>query len=202
MSQASTLDASRRRRFVVLDRDGTLIEERHYLSDPDQVELIPGVAEALGRLRSIGLGAIVVTNQSGIGRGLFDRARLEAIHARLHALLASHGATLDAIYVCPHTPEDGCSCRKPRIGLVERAQSDLGVDPTRSFVVGDKPCDIEMGVHVGATTLLVRTGYGSRTEAEGAVRPDHVVSDVSEAIRLIESLLAKGPAGGGDADGR
>jgi histidinol-phosphate phosphatase family protein len=188
-----------RRRFVLLDRDGTLIQERHYLSDPDQVELVPGAGEALRRLRAAGLGAIVVTNQSGVARGLFDQARVEAIHARLRALLAAHGATLDAIYACPHAPEEGCACRKPRTGLVERAQREFGLDPRRCFVVGDKACDIELGARLGATTLLVRTGYGAETEAERQPRPDHVVSDLSEAIRVIEGLLTAEPAGGRDA---
>lgn len=197
-SVAEDNEAPAERRFVLLDRDGTLIHERHYLADPDDVKLIVGAGEALERLRSLGLGTIVVTNQSGVGRGLFDEARLQEIHGRLRTLLAVHGGRLDGIYVCPHKPEDECGCRKPRPGLVVRAQRELGLDPRRSFVVGDKACDIELGARVGATTLLVCTGYGMQTLIEGRVRPDHTVRDVREATRVIERLLAAEVAGGGD----
>lgn len=192
-------DIPRGRRFVLLDRDGTLIHERRYLSDPRQVELIDGAGEALGRLRALGLGTAIVTNQSGVGRGLFDEARLAQIHRRLVVLLAAAGGALDGIYVCPHVPEDDCPCRKPRPGLIERAQRELGLDPGASFVVGDKACDIELGKRVGAMTVLVRTGYGVSTLVEGQVRPDHAVRDVAEAARLIEAILAtRAAAGGGD----
>ena len=100
-------------RFVVLDRDGTINVERHYLSHPDQVELIANAALGLAALNTLGLGLIVVTNQSGVGRGMFDVARLDAIHARLRDLLAAEGVRLDGIYYCPHLPDAGCRCRKP-----------------------------------------------------------------------------------------
>lgn len=197
-----TASRRRERRWVILDRDGTLIAERHYLSDPEQVELIPGAPAALIRLRDRGVGAVVLTNQSAIGRGLFDAERLEQVHARLRGLLAAHGASVDAILVCPHTPEDRCECRKPRPGMVERARAELGLDPRRSFVVGDKDCDIELGRNVGATTLLVRTGYGAETERAGRVRADHVVRDVAEAVDVIERLLTRETEGTNDAVAR
>ena len=139
------------KRFVLLDRDGTIVVERNYLSHPDQVELIPGVAEGLKRLAQLGLGLLVVTNQSGIARGYFDEVRLAQIHRRMCDMLAAHGVRLDGIYVCPHMPEDDCGCRKPRAGLVATAAAELGFDPTDSFIVGDKPCDIELGRRVGAS---------------------------------------------------
>lgn len=175
------------RRFVALDRDGTLITERHYLSDPDQVELLPGAAEGLRQLRTIGLGLVVITNQSAIGRGLFDEARLEQIHQRLRELLAAEGVQLDGIYFCPHRPDEDCACRKPRTGLMELAARELGFDPAAAFVIGDKPCDIELGRNVGATTFLVRTGYGA--QHEGATPADYVVDGLEEAARVIRELL-------------
>src|SRR5262245_39345312 len=149
------------RRFVLLDRDGTINAERHYLSDPGQLELLPGVAAGLAEMQRLGLGLVVVTNQSGIARGYFSDARLAEIHNRMGALLHSAGVHLDGIYVCPHGPDDGCEGRKPLPGLVTHAAGELGFDPAQAFVIGDKPCDIELGREVGATTLLVRTGYGA-----------------------------------------
>jgi D-glycero-D-manno-heptose 1,7-bisphosphate phosphatase len=178
------------RRFVILDRDGTVIVERHYLSDPDGVELIHGAGAALRRLGERGFGLVVVTNQSGVGRGLFSPERLEEIHARLEALLADEGVQLAGIYSCPHHPDVGCSCRKPRTGLLERAARELGFEPSRAFVVGDLASDVDLGRAVGATTVLVRTGHGSREIDAGLVRPDHVVEDLGEAAELIERLVA------------
>jgi D-glycero-D-manno-heptose 1,7-bisphosphate phosphatase len=181
-------------RFVLLDRDGTIIVERHYLSDPQQMELIAGVGCGLRQLSAMGLGLAVITNQSGIGRGFFGETRLALIHGRLCELLAKEGVHLQGIYVCPHTPEDDCPCRKPRPGLVELAAKALGFDPPAAFVIGDKPCDIELGRRIGATTFLVRTGYGAEVAAEAIVNPDYVVDGVREAARIIEQLL--------DASGR
>lgn len=179
-----------RRRFVVLDRDGTIIVERHYLSEPRQVELIPGVASGLRQLREIGLGLVVLTNQSAVGRGFFDQARLDLIHRRLRELLNAKGVCLEGIYVCPHRPEEDCLCRKPRPGLLELAAQELDFEPRACFVIGDNACDIELGRRVGATTLLVRTGYGAQVAAETTVTPDYVVGDVREAAQVIERLLA------------
>ncbi len=178
------------RRFVALDRDGTVIAERHYLSDPEQVELLGGAAEGLRRMRGLGLGLVLVTNQSAVGRGYFDLARLDEIHRRLRELLAAEGVSLDGIYYCPHTPDDGCTCRKPRPRMLEAAARELGFDPARAFVVGDKECDVELGRGVGATTLLVRTGYGARLAAAGRAGADYVVDDLTEAARVVERLLA------------
>lgn len=174
---------------VVLDRDGTLNVEVRYLSHPDQVELLPGVADGLRALRSAGCRLVVVTNQSAIARGYFDEGRLAAIHARLRELLAERGVTIDAIYHCPHLPDEGCTCRKPGTLLVERAAADLGFDPASVFVVGDKPCDIGLGRGLGATTILVRTGYGARHEAAGDASADFVVDDLPGAADVIIGAL-------------
>jgi D-glycero-D-manno-heptose 1,7-bisphosphate phosphatase len=175
----------------VLDRDGTMIAERHYLSAPEDVELIPGAATALRQLRNEGLGLVVVTNQSPIGRGFFDHSRLESIHDRLRQLLRKEGVDLDGIYVCPHMPEDNCSCRKPKTGLLDLASRDLNFNVRSSFVVGDKPCDIELGRRAGATTFLVLTGYGAQVFREKSASADYTVADLPEATRIILHLLSK-----------
>jgi D-glycero-D-manno-heptose 1,7-bisphosphate phosphatase len=134
-----------KKRFVLLDRDGTLIEERHYLSDPGQVVLLPGAAQGLRSLAEAGFGIVLVTNQSGIARGYFDWGTLNAIHEVLRGLLTREDVVLDGIYVCPHQPKDDCACRKPRPGLALAAAKELGFDPRECVVVGDKACDVELG---------------------------------------------------------
>lgn len=176
------------RSAVFLDRDGTIIVERHYLHDPAGVELLPGAAEGLRRMRALGLPLIVVSNQSGIGRGYFGRKDVERVHGRLIELLEPEGVTLDAFHICPHAPDAGCRCRKPGTGLVLRAGSELGIDPRASFVVGDKPCDIDLGRAAGATTFLVTTGYGKEHIATSGAH--HVVNGLAEAACRMESILA------------
>lgn len=176
------------RRFVLLDRDGTVIALEHYLADPDKVVLLDGAAAGMRRLAALGLGAVIVTNQSAIARGLLDEHGLEAIHALLTERLAAEGVHIDGIFHCPHHPDDGCACRKPERGLVDRAAAVLGFDPAQCFVVGDASSDIELGRRLNATTVLVRTGYGAETEASGAPF-DHVVDDLDAASVLIEELL-------------
>jgi D-glycero-D-manno-heptose 1,7-bisphosphate phosphatase len=173
------------RRFILLDRDGTLNVERNYLADPEQLQLLPGVSEALSRLRPADYGLIVLSNQSGIGRGYFSRATVDLIHDRLRAMLADKGVILDGIYLCPHHPDEPCQCRKPRTGLVEQAVADWRFDPSRSFMVGDKDADIQLGRAVGASTVLVRTGWGKDTEAGGNSNPDFISDDLAGAIDWI-----------------
>ena len=175
-----------RDRAALLDRDGTIIFERNYLSDPDQVALLPGAADGLRLLRRLGFQLVVVTNQSGLSRGYFDTGRLDAVHARLGELLAAEDVTLDGIYVCPHLPEHRCDCRKPEAGLAFAAATDLGLDLTQSIAIGDKMCDIDLGRRVGAATCLVKTGYGHQTAAEGIARPDHLVADLRELATLLQ----------------
>lgn len=173
------------KRFVLIDRDGTINVEKHYLSDPDQLELYPGVGPALKRLQDAGFGIAVLTNQSGIARGYFDMGRLEQIHDRLRALLASDGVTVDGIYLCPHGPDDDCACRKPLPGMVEQAVAEHGFDPAQAFMIGDKEVDVELGLAVGAGTFLVRTGHGLKY-VEGT-KADHVVDDLATAAEMILS---------------
>jgi D-glycero-D-manno-heptose 1,7-bisphosphate phosphatase len=180
----------RMRRFVLLDRDGTLIAERNYLSRVEDVQMLPTTARGLRLLNHLGLGLAMLTNQSGLGRGYFNRAALDAVHSRLNGLLAAEGVTLAGIYVCPHVPEEDCDCRKPCPGLARRAAAELKFDPAAAFVIGDKACDIELGQRLGATTFLVRTGYGARYEREG-LQADYVVDDVLAAAHVIRALVSR-----------
>lgn len=174
---------------VFLDRDGTIIEDKHYLHDPGGVELIPGAADGLRRLRGLGLRLVLVSNQSGVGRGYFGRGDVERVQGRLIELLAAQGVALDAFYICPHAPEQDCDCRKPAPGLVRRACAELGLDARASFVVGDKPCDVELAQATGGRGILVRTGGGARHAEAMAARGVPVARDLDEAARLIETLL-------------
>jgi D-glycero-D-manno-heptose 1,7-bisphosphate phosphatase len=177
----------RKQRFVVLDRDGTIIEEREYLSDPEQVRLIPGVGAALREFQQLGLGLVVITNQSGIGRGFFDHAQLERVHERLSELLDAEGVHLDGLYICPHKPDDNCACRKPGLSLMEKAAKELCFSLENSIVIGDKACDIDMGHAAGALTFLVRTGYGA--QIGNAAAADFVVDDLAAATASIRRLM-------------
>jgi D-glycero-D-manno-heptose 1,7-bisphosphate phosphatase len=178
------------RPFVLLDRDGTVIVERHYLSDATNVELLPGVTEGLRRMREMGLGLAMISNQSGIARGLVSEVELEDIHKRMRNLLEEEKVILDGIYYCPHLPEDRCECRKPGTALLERAAKELGFNPRISYLIGDKDCDIEMGMRAGATTFLVLTGYGRLTRGANRTRADFVVEDLNEAATMIGRLLS------------
>lgn len=175
------------RRHVLLDRDGTVNIERDYLSDPAQVQLLPGAIAGMRKLMDHGLGLTLVTNQAGIGRGYFDHSRLSQIHEKLRSLLGDEDVALDGIYYCPHAPQDQCACRKPRTGMIDRAVSDMRFDPVDAFLIGDKACDIEMGRATGATTFLVRTGYGAQEEATG-LRADFTVENLDEAADIIVKL--------------
>ncbi len=181
------------RRFVLLDRDGTINEEVGHLSEPDDVVLIPGAASALRDLRAAGLGLVILTNQANVGRGLLTEDRLAEIHERLRALLRAEGVEVEGVYVCPHPPEAGCDCRKPRPGLALRAAAEHAFDLSESFVVGDHAADMGMGKAVGATTLLVRTGHGEEELANGAGElADHVVGDLGEAAGTIRIIALAG----------
>jgi D-glycero-D-manno-heptose 1,7-bisphosphate phosphatase len=182
------------RRFALLDRDGTINVERDHLADPDAVELIPGTAAAIVRLRDeLGLGVVVVTNQAQIGRGSLSPERLAEINERLATLLAAEGASLDAVYHCPHVPEDGCACRKPRPAMALRAARRFAFDPARSFVVGDHAGDMGLGRAVGATTILVLTGHGGEERPKADGLADHVAADLGAAVDIIAAQLAEAP---------
>lgn len=183
------------KRFIILDRDGTIIEERHYLSDPAGVVLLPGAAEGLRRLTECGVGLVLISNQSGIGRGFFSEAELNEVHHRLEQLLEKAGIRLDGIYFCPHAPEDQCRCRKPDTELLMRAAEDLGFIAEECVVIGDKNSDIELGKRAGAFTILVRTGYGAATEREGTAKADYTADNLLDAADWIMRLSTSGSSG-------
>lgn len=174
---------------IILDRDGTLIVDRNYLASADEVEILPRAVMGLRLFQDLGCGLLVVTNQSGIARGLFSWRQLETIHSRLIDLLAAEGIALEGIHVCPHGPDDACRCRKPLPGLVEQASRDLGFDPREAIVIGDKACDVELGRAIGATSILVRTGEGARTERGGTCHPDWVADDLLAAAEWVQLKL-------------
>jgi D-glycero-D-manno-heptose 1,7-bisphosphate phosphatase len=175
------------RPFILLDRDGTLNVEKHYLSDPDQLELYPGTGAALRRLRELGYGLAVLTNQSGIGRGYFDLATVQKIHERLAAMLAAEGASVDGFFICPHAPDEVCDCRKPLPGMARQAMAQFGFDPKQAIMIGDKAADIGVGQAIGAATILVRTGWGAESETARDCLPDVIVDDLAGAVAWIEA---------------
>ena len=176
------------RRAVFLDRDGTLIEERVYLSDPEGVVLLPGVAGALSDLRDAGFTLVVVTNQSGIARGLYGEQEYRAVAKRLDDVLAEAGSPLDATLFCPHHPDFGpaCECRKPATGMYRQAADELGLSLADSYYVGDKAPDVIPAGDLGGVGVLVRTGYGADEAARVPAGTD-VVEDLAAVARLILS---------------
>lgn len=168
---------------VFLDRDGTIIEDVHYCRRPEDVTLLPNAAKAIALLNSATIPVIIVTNQSGISRGYFDWGTLEAIHQELQRALTRAHARVDAIYVCPHHPDDRCGCRKPRPGLLLRAAAELGLELSTSYMVGDQHGDILAGQACGCTTVLVDSGP-TRAAARGA-RPDFRASNLYRAAQWI-----------------
>lgn len=184
MRLRKTSRRKRSERVVILDRDGTIVIDRNYLSDPAGLEFEVGAAEGLRSMYGHGYRLVVITNQSGIGRGLFSHQRLQEIHDRLRQMVESIGVRLEGIYYCPHLPDAGCLCRKPQIELFNRAASELGFDPSSAVVIGDKMTDIEFGHRAGAATVLV--GADSSRLAHGP-KPDFIVRDLVQAVEVIAS---------------
>ena len=165
---------------VFLDRDGTLMHDVGYCGDPKEVSLVDGVPEALRKLKEAGYRLIVVTNQSGIGRGYFDETQYRAVDTEVSRQIGKN--IIDATYHCPHLPNDGCTCRKPSPEMVLQAARQHDVDLCSSFYVGDKKSDIECGRNAGLKTILVRTGYGKETDGKLA---DFVADDFKAATDII-----------------
>jgi len=175
---------------VFLDRDGTIIRDTHYIGSEDEVELIPGAAEAIRVLNESGWPVVVVTNQSGMARGYFTLEDYERVRARLDALLSSHGAHLDASYACPHHPDvtGPCECRKPGALLYHQAADALGLDVTRSWYIGDHLRDVQPAQELGGSGILVPWDDTSAQEVQLARREFSVARTLDEAVRrAIES---------------
>ncbi len=189
---------SRFERAVFLDRDGTIIEEVGYLDRADRVTFYPWTIDAIRVLNRAGVATIVVSNQSGVARGFFGEDVVEDVHHRIAGMLAEGGARIDAYYYCPHHPDGTvvgyarvCECRKPARGLIDRAVEQFGVDPARSFVVGDRWLDVRLAHAIGAKGILVRTGYGDMQERTppGNLTADAVVDNLIAASSWILARL-------------
>ncbi len=178
---------------VFIDRDGTISEEVGYLNHLSRFHMLPSVPAAIRKLNDRHIPAIVVTNQSGVGRGYFPESLVQDVHRAMTTQLAAAGARLDAIYYCPHVSSDLCACRKPSPGMLERAASEHAIDLQRSFVVGDRFGDIELGRRVGARSILVRTGYGEGEILyhlpKWKVQPDFIAEDFGRATDWILEQL-------------
>lgn len=173
---------SKKRAAVFIDRDGTLVEEVNFLSRVEDLRLFDFTAEAISRLKAAGFLAIVITNQSGIGRGIFDEAAMHAIHDEIDATLPGG---IDGFYHCPHLPDEQCTCRKPGLGMIEAACSDFDIDLGRSWMIGDKRIDVEAGFNAGIGTAMVMTGYGEKQVNDLQRRPDVVADNLLDAVTEI-----------------
>lgn len=167
---------------VFIDRDGTLIEEVNYLSRVEDLKLFPFTTEAINLLKDRGFLIIIVTNQSGIGRGVYTEADMHAIHAAIQKELSG---AIDAFYFCPHLPCDACECRKPGLGMIESALRDFEIDLERSWMVGDKKIDVETGHSAEIATALVLTGYGEKHRAMLECEPTVISAHLGEAVTSI-----------------
>jgi D-glycero-D-manno-heptose 1,7-bisphosphate phosphatase len=176
-------------KLVILDRDGVINHDSdHYIKSPAEWRPIPGSIEAIARLHQGGFRIAVATNQSGIGRGLFDMATLNAINDKMMEMVFRQGGRIDALFFCPHTAVEECGCRKPKTGMLEEIAARFHTDLKGSFLVGDSLKDLQAAAAVGAQPILVLTGKGQRTREEGDLpRKTLVFEDLSEAVRHIVS---------------
>jgi D-glycero-D-manno-heptose 1,7-bisphosphate phosphatase len=173
---------------IFLDRDGVLnvVDKGYYVRNRDEMVWLPGAAEAVGRLTQADWRIIVITNQSGIGRGFYTRQDVEAIHAAMEEAILKYGGRFEALYVCPHTDMDGCDCRKPMPGMLRCAAEDLGVDLPGSYFVGDSETDTLAGRAAGCRAIAVASGMSTREEiARWAIAPDGVYASLAEATDAI-----------------
>ncbi len=170
---------------VIFDRDGTLIVEKNYLHDPEQVEILPTVVEGLSLLQKAGYRILIATNQAGIGRGYYKLEDMQAVNERIEQILAKDNIKIDAIYYCPHAPNEDCECRKPNQGMIAQMRERFKISPKNSFVIGDKDCDVLLGQYGGMKGILVRTGYGCEAEKDENLMPDFVADNLLEVAKWI-----------------
>ncbi len=184
---------------IFLDRDGTINEELEFISDPENVVLIPGSVDAIRQANSLGLKVFVITNQSGIARGLIKEVDLVRVHDKLVKLLNAENAHLDAIYFCPHHPDYGelpyrtiCDCRKPNTGMLKQAETEFNIDLKKSFIIGDRIIDIQTAHAVGAKSILVLTGYGKNQFEiikSQNIYIDYVADNLSDAMQFVKKSI-------------
>ncbi len=175
-----------KRPAVFVDRDDTIIADVKYCNDPEKVQLLAGAAEGLRLLADGGYSVVIVTNQSGIGRGYFDKDHLRAVHSRMREELRACGADFDALYYCPHLPEDNCSCRKPQPGLILRAALELNLDLGSSYTIGNSEWDLEAGRRAGTRTVLVlNNDSGDLVSKDARMPADIVATNIEEAAQTI-----------------
>jgi D-glycero-D-manno-heptose 1,7-bisphosphate phosphatase len=167
---------------VFIDRDGTLIEEVNFLHRVEDLQYFSYTDEAIRLLKANGFLVVLVTNQSGIGRGVYSEDDMHAVHAKIQTDLTEK---LDAIYFCPHLPNAGCSCRKPNLGMIEAAMADLPIDLENSWMIGDKSLDVELGLNAGIKPILVLTGYGKKHLDSLKGKPYKVAENLLEAVKII-----------------
>ena len=187
---------------IFLDRDGVVIEDIHYLASPSQVRFVPGSADAIAALNRAGWPVVIVTNQAGVGHGLFTLEAVHSVHQHIAEQLAGYGARIEAFYFCPHHPtaelsayRTACTCRKPSPGMLKQAAAELTLDLANSWMVGDRESDLQAGAAAGTRTILVRTGYGATTDITTLDRSElHlelVASNLADAVRKCD--LAERP---------
>lgn len=171
-----------KQKAVFIDRDGTLIEEVNFLHRVEELRFFSYTDEAVRLLKEKGYFVVLVTNQSGIGRGIYSVDDMNAIHERIQNYLTEK---LDAIYFCPHLPDAGCECRKPRLGMIESACADLPIDLEGSWMIGDKKLDVEFGFNAGIKPILVKTGYGVKHLPQMERKPEFIAENLLEAVKII-----------------
>jgi len=174
---------------VFLDRDGTINEENNFISNPDEVVLIPKSAEAIRELNQRAIKVFVISNQSGIARGYFSENDLQKVNQRLLHLLKKENAFVDKIYYCPHVDEDNCDCRKPKPGMLKQAEQEFNIDLKNSYVIGDRFVDVDAGKNISAKTILVKTGYGEQSFKWGKENNQHADFTAQNLFEGIQWIL-------------
>ncbi|MFA5097216.1 MAG: HAD family hydrolase [Candidatus Margulisiibacteriota bacterium] len=180
------------KKTVFFDRDGTLVKDVGYLSDPEDIEILPGAAEAIKLLNRSGYLSIVISNQAAVARGILTEEALKKLNTAILKKFSEKGAIIDDVYYCPHHPTAGasaytikCECRKPKPGMILRAQKEHDIDLSLSYMVGDKSIDVEAGKNAGCRSILVLTGYGSEEKSKPGFSADFIANDPLEAVKWI-----------------
>lgn len=174
------------KKLIILDRDGVInYDSDNYIKSPDEWRPLPGSLAAIAKLKHAGYCVAVATNQAGIARGLYDETMLNRIHQKMQDELAAYQAKIDAIFYCPHRPEDQCTCRKPKTGLFEKIAAHFNTSLKTIYYIGDKAIDVEAGHRAGCSPILVKTGYGAQTLANNPALNVPVFADLAAAVNAI-----------------